>query len=393
VRPDRLLPVLVLFALAFPAHAQLTLGDGDHVLEITGGVSTYYNHRFLKEGENNRRKDRFRLRDAQLQLEGRYRNTIEYELQFDVADFSQGLTGAVDPENVGLMDACVKWKGLPHLDITAGYTKLPYGRSSLVPFFYTPYWQRAELVRGDVFSRRDIGVTLSGTFWEQRAAVHAGLYTGLGELSLRGDNDPSGQPEFVGRVEVAWPSRYRKRDIDDRVSPVPMLALGANARHMDKSQPDGALLPAFAGGENGIKVIDGKRSALGGDATIQYKGFSAQVEGHMVRLEPRNPNSALFFGRPRSDHEGYVMAGGYFAQLNWFHRKTGTILSFRYEELNLNDLAPGIQQRAGGAIAYQFRGFDCMLKAQYWQVLEEEASVDPLRWNEQVRIGLQYLFK
>lgn len=374
-------------------HAQVTLGTGDHVLEITGGISTYYNHRILKENEVNRRKDRFRLRDAQLQLEGRYRNTVEYELQFDVADMAQSAAGAIDPENVGLMDAFVTFKGLPVIDVTVGYTKLPYSRSSMVPFFATPYWQRAELVRGDVFSRRDVGVALSSTFWKQRATITGGIYTGLGELSLRGDNDPSGQPEYVGRVEVAWPSRYRKRDIDDHLSPVPMFAVGANARHTDKSQPEGLILPAFAAGEYGIKVIDGRRTAAGIDATAQYKGFSAQFEAHRLRLTPRNPNSGLFQGRTREEHNGYALAGGYYGQLNWFTRKWRSILSVRYEELNLNDLAPGISRRLSGAYAYQIRGFDTMVKVQYWHILEEEATVDPLRWTEQVRVGIQYLFK
>jgi hypothetical protein len=389
---------LRLLALAFPlmavgAHAQLVLSNGDHVLELTGGVSTYYNQRFLKDGETNRRKDRFRLRDAQIQLEGRYRNSIAYELQFDMADFAQTGSGPIDPENVGLMDAWVTFKGLEFIDITMGYGKLPYGRSSQVPFIYSPYWQRAELVRGDIFSRRDIGVTLSRSFWQQRAAVYAGIYTGLGELSLRGDNDPSGRPEYIGRAEVAWPSRYRKRDIDERLSPVPMFAVGANARYTDKSQPAGGILPAFAGGDYGIKVIDGSRSVVGIDATAQYKGISAQFEMHRMRMEPRNPNSALFRGRPAAEHEGFVLAGGWFGQLNAFSKRFSSILSVRYEELNLNDLAPGVQQRIGGAYAYQFRGFDCMLKIQYWHILEEEASIDPKRWNEQVRLGIQYQFK
>ncbi len=375
------------------AAAQLTLGDGDHVLEISGCISTYYNQRSLKPGEVRQHKDRFRLRDAQLQIEGRYRNTVEYELQFDVADISQGMSGAIDPENIGLMDAYVRYKALRHLSVTAGYTKLPYSRSSQVPFIHSPYWQRAELVRGDVFSRRDIGVSLGSTFWKQRATIEAGIYTGLGELSLHGDNDPSGNPEYIGRAEVAWPSRYRKQEIDDRRVPVPMLVLGGNVRHMDKTQPAGEVLPAFAAGEYGIKVIDGKRTAMGADASVQYMGFSAQFEAHQVRLEPRSPNSVFFRGRTAEEHGGYVLAGGWLAQLNWFSRKYRSILSARYEELNLNDLAPGVRRTIGGAYAYQIRGFDCMLKVQYWHILEEEAAVDPLRWTDQVRVGMQYLFK
>ncbi|MFN3874579.1 MAG: porin, partial [Flavobacteriales bacterium] len=373
--------------------AQVTLGNGDHVLEISGGVSMYYNQRFLKPDQTNKRKDRFNLRDAQVQFEGRYRNTINYELQFDLADLAQSNAGIIDAENPGLMDAYVTYKGIPWLDITAGYAKVPYSRSSLVPFFRTAYWQRPELLRGDFFSRRDVGITFSSTFCRQRISAYAGAYTGLGESSLRGDNDPSGRLEYIGRVEAAWPSRFRKIDVDDRRVPVPMVALGANARYTDKTQPPGAFLPNFSAGEYNIKVIDGKRLAVGGDLAAMYKGFSVQLEGHMIRLEPSAPNSVLFQRLPREQHEGYVMAGGYYAQANWWSRKLRTILSVRFEELNINDLAEGLSQRFGGAIAYQVRGYDMMIKAQFWHILQEEEKVDPLRWTEQARIGVQYLFR
>ncbi|MFZ1693438.1 MAG: porin, partial [Flavobacteriales bacterium] len=385
--------IIVALLIGAEASAQVTLGNGDHVLEITGGVSMYYNQRFLKEGETNKRKDRFNLRDAQLQFEGRYKNSFNYELQFDMADLAQASAGIIDPENPGLMDANVTYKGIPYLDITMGYGKLLYGRSNLVPFFQTPYWQRAELVRGDLFSRRDVGLTLSTTFCKQRISAYAGAYTGLGETSLRGDNDPSGQLEYIGRIEAAWPSRFRKVDIDDRRVPVPMVAVGVNARYTDKTQPPGAFLPSFSAGEYNIKVIDGKKTTVGGDIAAMYKGFSVQVEGHMIRLEPSAANSALFQRLPRDQHEGYVMAGGYYAQANWWSKKLRTILSVRYEELNLNDLATGLSQRLGGAIAYQVRGNDVMIKAQWWHILEEETTVDPLRWTEQARIGVQYLFR
>ncbi|MBK7945569.1 MAG: hypothetical protein IPJ85_09785 [Flavobacteriales bacterium] len=327
--------IIVALLIGAEASAQVTLGNGDHVLEITGGVSMYYNQRFLKEGETNKRKDRFNLRDAQLQFEGRYKNSFNYELQFDMADLAQASAGIIDPENPGLMDANVTYKGIPYLDI----------------------------------------------------------YTGLGETSLRGDNDPSGQLEYIGRIEASWPSRFRKVDIDDRRVPVPMVAVGVNARYTDKAQPPGAFLPSFSAGEYNIKVIDGKKTTVGGDIAAMYKGFSVQVEGHMMRLEPSAANSALFQQLSRDQHEGYVMAGGYYAQANWWNKKLRTILSVRYEELNLNDLATGLSQRLGGAIAYQVRGNDVMIKAQWWHILEEEATVDPLRWTEQARVGVQYLFR
>ncbi|RYZ30006.1 MAG: hypothetical protein EOP49_40155, partial [Sphingobacteriales bacterium] len=182
------------------SQAQLTLTNGNHTLEISGGISSYYNSRPLKDGEDDRKKDRFKLRDAQIQLEGRIGNTWEYELQMDFADQAANANGAdFDPENPGLMDAYVIYKGLGFVNIQAGYGKIYYSRSSMTPFVYSPFWQRAELTRGSIFSQRDVGVTVMKDFWNQRINAYAGIYSGLGELSLNGDNDASGQPEYAAR--------------------------------------------------------------------------------------------------------------------------------------------------------------------------------------------------
>jgi hypothetical protein len=379
--------VAVACALVHAVSAQISLSNGPHSIEISGALSTYYNHRFLKPGENNRSKDRFRLRDAQLQIEGRMRNHMEYELQIDFADLT---LGSLDPENPGLMDGYVQYNH--HIaSIRVGYGKVPYSRSSLVPFKYTPYWQRAELVRGNVFARRDIGATIIKTFYRQLITLQGGIYTGIGEPGLRGDNDPSGRPEYIARAEFAWPARYRYRDIDTRVTPKPMLALGLNGRYTNKSQPEGRFLPQGAAGEYGIKVIDGERYVLGADVTAQYKGFSAQFEIHQMQGRPQNPSSTLLAGLPADVTGGYFRAGGYYGQLNYYSEKLRTIASVRFEELDLNDLVPGNSRRFSAALAYQIDGFQSMIKAQWWSILREE-SIDPLRWSEQVRVGWQVQF-
>ncbi|MBC7439471.1 MAG: hypothetical protein H7250_05740, partial [Flavobacterium sp.] len=63
--------ILFCILISVSAMAQLTITNGNHTLEISGGISCYYNARNLKSGEFDNSKDRFRLRDAQLQLEGR----------------------------------------------------------------------------------------------------------------------------------------------------------------------------------------------------------------------------------------------------------------------------------------------------------------------------------
>lgn len=374
-------------------HAQVTISNGKHVVEISGSVSTYYNDRALKAGEEDQSKNRFKLRDAEFNLEGRLGSDYEYELKVDFADMAANNSGQeIDPENPGLMQATVKYKGFQFLEVEMGYGKVYYSRSSMHPFSFSPYWQRAELVRGSIFSRRDVGVTLMKNFWKQRANIYLGAYTGLGELSLAGDNDPSGQLEYIGRFDIAYPSRYRYRDIDDRISPSPIFAIGINARFMNKRLPDGEVFPDNATGEYGLKVIDGKRYVYGLDASFQYMGFSGQFEIHQIKSEPQHENDPLFVNLTPQQTKGYVRSGGYIAQASYFVKNWKTIVSARYEELDLNDLVPGNSERFSSAIAYQLSGYNAMIKFQYFNILKEE-SIDPLKWDEQFRIGMQFLFK
>ncbi len=367
-------------------NAQVTIGNGDHTLEISSRISTYYNQRYLKEGYDDNKKDRFKLKDAQIKLEGRVGKIWEYQLQVDLADFASGETDASDP---GIMDANVTYKGLSFMDVKLGYGKLPYSHSSMVPFHYTPYWQRAEINRGDFFSRRDVGLTLSKAMWKNRVNVYAGAYTGLGELSLQGENDASGDPEFVGRVDLSYPASSKYREIDYVHSPIPLFTIGFNGRYADKTLPEGESLPDDAEGDYGFKVINGKKYVYGMDVSIQYKGFSGQFEIHQIKGEPQDDDDDLFLGYTKEQADGYFKAGGYYGQLNYFAKQIKTILSVRYEELNLSDLVDGDSKRFNAALDYQLEGFNAMVKIQYFKICQEE-SLDELKWHDQLRIGMVF---
>ena len=390
---SKYIPIVIsVFALS-NCFSQLTLTNGNHTLEISGSASSFYNFRSLNAGEVDKSKNRFKLRDAQISLEGRVGDEWEYGLKVDFADIAANTTNPViDPENPGLLEANVTYKGWKFLEITGGYGKLKYSRSQLVPFEYSAYWQGAELTRGSVFSTRDVGVTLSKNFWKQRANIYLGVYNGLGELSLGGDNEPSGNLEYVGRFDIAYPSRFRYRDFDDKHSPIPQFSIGAAGRYMNKSLPTGTLFPANATSTYGLKVIDGKRYVYGIDAAFAYLGFSAQFEMQQIIAQPQNPNDPLFQNLAPNQTNGCFLAGGYTAQVNYFFSEIKTLVSARFEELDLNDLVPGNSQRFSPALAYQINGYNAMIKFQYFKILKEEI-IDPFSWEEQFRLGLQFQFK
>ena len=371
-------------------QAQISISNGEHNIEISSRISSFYNYRFLKPGEEDNDKNRFRLRDAQLIVEGRIKNDWAYEVQVDFADIASNNTGDIDGENPGLSDAFITYKGLEAFNIKFGYSKLPYSRSSLTPFPYSTYWQRAQFARGDLFSRRDVGLTLYKDFWQKRINAYAGIYTGLGEASLAGDNDASGNPEFVGRVDVSYPAPMKNREIDHIHSPIPLFSLGLNGRFANKNLPEGEEFPNAATGEFGLKVIDGKKYTYGLDVTFQYMGFSGQFEIHQINAQPQNENDPLFLGLTPEQTDGEIFAGGYLWQLNYFIKKHKTILSVRYEQLDINDLNPGDSKRLSAAIAYQLDGFNSMVKLQYFNNLNDQESLDPLDWNSQIRLGFQF---
>jgi len=377
------------------SYGQLTLSNGKHSLEITGAVSTYFNHRFYKDSLNGSpitdyKKNLYKLKDAQVQLEGRIGNDYEYELQFDLANMNGNFS---DPENPGLMDAFMMYKGINWFNITVGYSKVPYSRSSLTPFIYSTYWKRSLISSGEFFSRRDIGITLSKSLSKQRINIYAGMYNGLGELSILGNNDASGKFEYIGRVDFAYPSRYRYREIDEKISPIPMFAIGLNGRYANKQLPKGKSFPTYSTGEFGIKVVDGQKYTYGFDIAGQYKGFSFLFELHQIKAILVDSNSYLLNGLPYEYTKGFVKSGGYLCQGNYYFKKQHAIVGFRFEEMNISDLSEGTSQRLSGTIAYQLNSFNSIIKLQFFKVLTEEQYIDPLKWTEQVRVGWQFLFK
>ena len=367
---------------------QVTIGNGENSLEISGSISTYLNFRDLDSGLVDQSKNRFNLRDAQFQLEGRSGKYWEYKIQIDIADV---IAGVNDPENPGLMDAWMQYKGLKAFDIKMGYGKIAWSRFDQTPFTSSTYWQRPEFLRGSFASIRDVGVELSKSFWKQRATMNVGIYNGLGEVSLKGDNDASGAFEYIGRFDLGWPTQFRFREIDDRHVRKPMFGIGLNGRYTKRNLPSGSFFPSGAKSDYGIKMVDGEKLTYGFDAAFQWQGFSAQFEIIQIKMTPQDSTSALFFSNSSARAGGNIFAGGFVAQANYHIAGIHTILSGRYETFNANDLFLGINERFSAALAYQIDGFKSMIKAQYTHIITKE-NINAADWINQYRIGWQYQF-
>jgi hypothetical protein len=361
--------VLSLFFLR-SVFSQFTLYKGDNSIEISGCLTSFYNYRFYPTSTSDFKKNRFGLRDAQLQFEGRIGKKYEYELQLDFADIFSKIE---DVENPGLMDANFTYKIFSGFSTKIGFQKLPYSRSSLVPFVYSPFFQRAEMIRGELFSRRDAGITFQYTFMKQLINLYGGIYSGLGESILIGDNDRSGKSEFLGRIDISFPSRFRYRELDMNHSAIPMFSLGGNYRYSEKG--------TSLGQDFQIKTLDGYKSLYGFDFAMQFKGFSAQIEAHQMYGVPKNPSYL------QGLNTRYFKAGGILAQVNYYFKKIKSSFSVRYDEFNPSDLILGDTQKS---ISYGFNyfldGTNSIIRIQYWQRLKQDITNS--KWtDDQIRIG------
>jgi hypothetical protein len=367
--------LILLLLVAAETSAQLSFVKGKEVYEMGFNFTSFYNQRFYQSGETNFDKNRFRVRDAQMDIKMRSGNKCEASLQFDLADIASGSTA--DEDN-GLMEANVVFKPIYRgPEFKLGFDKVAFSRSSSTSLYASPFFNRAEIVSGDFFARRDVGLELKQGFLNDRIIAYGGIYTGLGEASLAGDNDASGKPEYIGRVEFSYPSKFRYVDYDRKNSAKPMISLGLNGRYAEKKTDSGI---------DYIKTVDGKKSVYGFDVALMWKGFNFQYELLQAHIIPNDSFKVVGSG------DNYINAGGYLMQLTYNNRKLNSGLAVRYDEINPNDLVLDNTFRSVN-IAYNYfiSNSEAIIKIQYMHRLP--LAVSNTQWKEDdLRVGLQYNF-
>ena len=286
----------------------------------------------------------------------------------------------------------IKYSGLP-VHIKLGWDKIPYSQSSLTDIYESPFWNRDLLTGGDMFSRRDMGLTLSSSLLKEKINIYAGAYSGIGEYYIvNGDNDASGQPEYVGRADFSFPEKYDYKSVDINGSKKFRFRAGANARYTNKTQPGNYSLSSTLLGDYGLNMVDGKKTVYGFDASAEYRHLSIQFEHDKLILKPADQTNALFHGTPASFNDGKVYAGGWVATINYYWKDIHSVLSAKYDQENLNDLVAGKEENFHIGYAYLVSGWHSCLKFEWIRPLTEDVASDPIHYTNNFRIGLQVLF-
>jgi hypothetical protein len=370
----------IMLLMSNAVFAQYSFNAGNNNLEVSGLLNMNYNNRFYLKDHPDNKADVFKLATARFKIEGRVSNDYEYKLQLDMARL--GYSG--DGEFPALLDANFTIKKLKFTNITMGYQKIPYSRSSLTGFEHQTMWQRGEVARGQVFSRRDLGVVLSKDYWKQRVNVMLGAFTGQGENIMTdvtgGDNDASGKLEYVGRVELSYPSKFKYNEtLDLNHSDIPKISLGLNGRYVERQN----TLQTLNKDPYGLKIIGGEKTMLGMDLAANYKGFSFLFEAHNMNVNPTDKSRLQGLNKTSFNAIGSII------QLSYYNRILKSAFTARYDDFIPNDLIPNsTMQTLSGGYNFLLDGYSSMLRVQYWYRLDRTQTDT----YDQIRIGWQQKF-
>ena len=358
--------------------SQYTFNKGYDNLEIRGNITTYYKYRWYPndsiETDNKQEKNLFKLKDARIKLEGSInKRKIEYEMHLDFAKLK-------DNEQP-LMDAYVTFNN--KLETTVGFTKLPFSRHSKTAIIYQPWLKRAQII-DEGQQRRDIGLHLSYGILNDKIQLFSSIVDG--EKDLVSDNDASGNLEYIGRIELAYPTKMKYRSLDLAHSSTPIFSLGSSYRSSTKSETD-----VFD--EIIYYKINGTKKSYEFDFAIMYKGFSFLAEAHSIDYLWENSQ------RENSNTIGLLIEG------NYLLKRYNSVFALRYDHTDINGTVslPGIQQQTI-SIGYNYRFNEHMnvLKIQFRREIYDgninsigDLFSPPLNtsnpFKNEIRIGLQYI--
>lgn len=390
--------IVISIGLASPVKAQVTFTNGENVLELSGTLAAYYNWRFLNSSQASNhisnvatnpldmKHNTFGLGTARLNLAGMYTNKWEYRLEVDMDALGQPSDAADAGNYTPLLNAYIVYKPFNGFSAKFGYAKLPYSANNMAYYPQQPYWHRAQIVSGDIFSRRDLGITLRQSLLQDHMNIYAGLYSGQGEYILTnvttGNTDGNGKPEVVARIDFST-NKYDFNSIyDSRNSARPVVSVGFNGRYVERTQTIAGL------SDYDLKIISGTKRIIGMDAAFAWKGFSAQFEMHQLIITPTNGDTTRLLGKNTS----YFRAGGLFGQLNYYNRKLRSGLYVRYDNFIPNDLIQNnMEQSISFGYNFFLKGYKSMLRTQYTYRLDKNNTA-LLKTYDEFRIGWQFMF-
>jgi len=239
--------------------------------------------------------DRFYLRRARLNAQGRFLEEFDFRVELDLAGSLADATG----NRAQLTDGFINWNRFEFANVKVGQFKTPFGYEQL---YADPrlFVVERSLANDRLTTGRQLGVQVGGDLSSKQFSYALGLFNGTGVNTTANDND---RFLWAGRVSAtAWQGRIGEQDA--------RWTLGANALTASDShlpaQPAEFGFDLVPGGTRD-NLFAGRRRAGGLDTQLHVGPFDLWVEYLRARFQPSSALPARRFD-----------AAGWYAQATSF---------------------------------------------------------------------------
>lgn len=280
-----------------PKPSAVSFAPAGHEVSLTVGGMIQAQADFGDKGDARfaSANDRFYLRRARINLQGKLLPEVEFRLEGEFA----GSLGEGSGNRAQLTDGYINWSRYDFANVRLGQFKTPFGFEQLASDSGLFTIERS-LPNDRLTVSRQIGAQIAGRVLDRRLSYATGIFNGTGVNTSANDNDAF---MWAGRVSaVAWRGKAGGQPAQ--------LALGADAyATTDRNltgQPGEFGFDATPGGTKD-NTFTGHRMAGGLDAQFRLGGFDLWAEYLRARFEPTDAIPLRRF-----DADGWYLLAGYF---------------------------------------------------------------------------------
>jgi hypothetical protein len=304
----------------------------------------------------------FRIRRAKFKLDGWfYKKNLQYEFQANWAELAGTAGNTVEDANINL-----DVKGDKRFMIKFGQFKVPFGRQELTSSGSQQFVDRSA-VSNEYAKGRDMGLQLWGELKNALVDWRVGAFNGNGRLKTANDND---KYQYNARVTLQPFGAVKYEECDFQTTDKLLLAVAGNFEMND-----------FAN-VNTDKSKNIKRTLLGADLALLYRGLYLTGEFYDRKLEPEGPAKAGDPQPPSYKSNGYFAQAGYRFNPNWE-------VAARYGSWDPTDAkSDDDRTELGGAVSYYYNKHNMKIQADFRQI-EDKAKKTK---DNEVRLQTQFIF-
>lgn len=322
--------------LARPGGKEQKLNIGGY-LQLQGEAGRAPDARF--SGIN----DRFLIRRARLGANGRFMEDFDFKIE---GDFGNNSISGRSGYSAQITDVFINYNRYSFANIKLGQFKTPFGYEQLQPDTKILTVERS-LPNDRLTSSRQIGLGVSGDFFEKRLGYSVGAFNGNGVNNGFNDNDHF---LYAGRV-TATPLTVKISEQDLKWN-VGFNALSSHDASVSSSGFGFDSTPLTVATDN---LFGGERTAIGFDTQVTFAGAELQFEYLRGHYSPANdlPESSF-------DAEGFQVTAAYFVVPKYLQALV------KYETFNPNTGVDGDSTDLWTfGINYCIKGDDLKLSVNY----------------------------